>query len=125
MVVGQSMAATARMGPRMTASIGMGMPNLAMSYGDAQQEWITGRGSLGMSMMSRAQAGWTAQNVGYAPASIFILGAESKYKKLMGANFSSREFFQAGVVDALQPATIAALDATLKSWAVSKGYDPS
>ena len=60
-----------------------------------------------------------AQNANYTPATIFILGAEKKYRALLGSKFTYPGFFQAAVIGILQPATIQDMDTALQKWAAS------
>ena len=60
-----------------------------------------------------------AQNANYTPATVFILGAEKKYRALLGSKFTYPGFFQAAVVGILQPATIEDMDNALQKWAAS------
>ena len=59
---------------------------------------------------------WYAQNCNYMPAALFIFGSEKNYKKLLGNKWDYKKFFKAAVIDAIQPATITGMAASLDAW---------
>ena len=56
------------------------------------------------------------QNCNYAPAALLIFGCEKNYKKLLGSKWNYNKFFTAAVIDAVQPATINGMYASLEKW---------
>ena len=111
----QVVISAARLGPRCSASIQLAHSAYNATWGDAQNTWLL-RGSLGTSMQSRALAQWTAQNCNYMPAAVFVIGAEKKLRGDLKQCFDFKGFFQAAVINAIQPATINALSAKIASW---------
>jgi uncharacterized protein (DUF885 family) len=61
-----------------------------------------------------------AQNCNYCPAAVFITGAEQNARKLLGNKFDYREFATVAIIDAVQPATISGMAASVDLWIKKK-----
>ena len=118
----QAVIAANRLGPRMSADIGLSDSRYNYTFTEAQDLLYSGQLDYGgaTSMLSRNLVGGLGQNCNYAPAAIFMIGAEQKYRLELGDQFEYKEFFQAAVINAVQPATIEAISNSIETWARSK-----
>ena len=121
----QAVIDASRLGPRLTANIRLGCGRYgAPSFTEIcnyMAELAEFTPTECVEYMSRHMNSFgVAVNSNYAPAAIFILGAEKKYRKLLGDLFSYKEFFTTVVINLTQPASIEAMDAYLIQWANKK-----
>jgi len=109
-----------RIGIRMSSDIALNFSQYDITWGEALDLWYDNIGTPTISIMKRALNGLIMQNSNYCPPTMFLKGAELKYKQELGDKWSFIDFFKVAVLDNIQPSTIESANINLQKWADAK-----
>ena len=121
-VVASALMTASRLGPRAKFDIRQGWKSRETTTVEAWNGFSDDCGwdiDLVTGFSSRFNAGSLAQNTNYMPGAIFLTAAKKYYEQLLGDKFDLKQFFQASVVELVQPAPISAMTKALENWAKS------